>query len=360
MKQRRSVFSLVVLAAFISSVGAYAQSDRKQSKAEKKEIEGLVKLVDGVMAGQPAPDDLSATWLREDHLKAQGNNEYVPFTVSLDPSKVSGGTVALYWRVVATAAAPDAATAAGQKKDEKKKKDDSLYAFEDVSFVPVPAGENPMRITRAFSVPAGSYDVYVVVKEPLQERAPKNAPPPKMSVFKHVVEVPDFWNGELATSSVIIVQRIDPLAEPLTPAQQAERPYALGPIEIVPVYDMNMTKKSQLSTFMLVYNPKVLEGVNKPDVLVEYNFCQAAAGNEPKAGELCKAGEKFFNKTSPQALNVTTLPAEFDLAAGHQLQTGQTVPLASFPEGKYRLEIKVTDKAANKVLLRDVNFSVAP
>jgi len=40
------------------------------------------------------------TWLREDVLKAQGNKEYVPFTVQIDPSKVSGDTVAFYWRVV--------------------------------------------------------------------------------------------------------------------------------------------------------------------------------------------------------------------------------------------------------------------
>jgi hypothetical protein len=44
---------------------------------------------------------------------------------------------------------------------------------------------------------------------------------------------------------------------------------------------------------------------------------------------------------------------------GHQLQTGQAVPLAGFPEGDYRLEIKVTDKLANKSITRDVNFSVS-
>ena len=58
-------------------------------------------------------------------------------------------------------------------------------------------------------------------------------------------------------------------------------------------------------------------------------------------------------------LNAQTLPKEWDAAAGHQLQSGQAVPLASFPEGDYRLEIKVTDKIANKTLIRDVNFSVS-
>ena len=36
------------------------------------------------------------------------------------------------------------------------------------------------------------------------------------------------------------------------------------------------------------------------------------------------------------------------------------MPLASFPEGDYRLEIKVTDKLANKTLTREINFTISP
>jgi hypothetical protein len=34
------------------------------------------------------------------------------------------------------------------------------------------------------------------------------------------------------------------------------------------------------------------------------------------------------------------------------------VPLKTFPEGEYRLEIKITDKNSNKTVTRDVNFTV--
>jgi hypothetical protein len=355
----RRPFALVLIAALASSATLRAQKDKKQDEAQKKETLNLVKVVDDVAGGQPAPDDLSLMWVREDILKAQGNKEYVPFTVTLDPSKVSGGTVAFYWRVVAKTAPAPTATG-GQKKDDKKDKDKkkSEYPYEDVSFVQA-TGTAPMRIARSFTVPAGEYDVFVVAKEPTPEKAPKNAPPPKMSVLKKTITVPDYWNGELNTSTLIVAQRIDPLPAPLTPEQQADRPYALGTMEIVPAPDTKFTKKSELSTFMLIYNPKT-DSANKPDVLVEYNFCQVASGGEPKAGEPCKPGEKFFNKTNPQNLNAQTLPAGFDLAAGHQLQSGQAVPLASFPEGDYRLEVKVTDKIANKSLTREVSFSVNP
>ena len=367
MTDRRRLVVAGLVVAFASSIGLAAQNpptkdDKKKTDAQNKEIQNIVKIVDDVSAGQPAPNDLSAAWAREDVLKAQGNKEYVPFTVTLDPSKVSGGTVAFYWRVVAknaaSAAAP-AATDTAKKDDKNKDKKKPDYAYEDVSFVPVTAGQTTVNISRSFTVPAGPYDVFVVAKEPTLEKTPKNAPPGKVSVLKQTVNVPDYWNGELNTSTVILAQRIDPLPAPLTPQQQADRPYALGMMEIIPVPDTKFNKKSELSTFMLIYNPKV-DKDNKPDVLVEYNFCQTAAGSEPKAGEPCKAGEKFFNKTNPQSLNAATLPPQFDFAAGHQLQSGQAVPLASFPEGQYRLEIKITDKIANKSLTRDVNFTVSP
>ena len=355
MKQRRAGFALVVLAVCVSSIGLFAQSkdDKKKDEAHKREIQSIVKTVDDLAAGQPAANDLSMTWLREDVLKAQGNKEYVPFTVQIDPSKVSGGTVAFYWRVVSKSTAPAPVPEAGKKDDKKDKDKDkgkkSDYAYEDISFIPVTAGQTSMKISRSFTVPAGNYDVFLIAKEPTPEKAPKNAPPQKMSALKQTVNVPDFWSTELATSSVIVAQRIDPLPAPLTPQQQADRPYALGMMEIVPTFETKFTKKAELSTFMLIYNPKV-DSTNKPDVSVEYNFYQKLAGQP----------EKFFNKTNPQALNAQTLPPNFDFAAGHQLQTGQAVPLASFPDGDYRLEIKVTDKIANKTLTREIVFTVIP
>lgn len=346
---RRRAIALSVIAASVFSVSLIAQkNDKKQDEAQKKEIQNVVKIVDDAAAGQPGANDLGLTWVREDFLKAQGNKEYVPFVVSIDPSKVTGGTVAFYWRVVAQAASTPTPTATDGKKDEKKDKDKdkkSQYAYEDISFVPVQGAQNPLRIARSFTVGAGTYDVYVVAKEPGTQQ--KNAPAPKASLLKQTVTVPDFWNGELSTSSVIVAQHIDPLPTPLTPQQQADRPYALGSMEITPTSDLKFSKKQELSTFMLIYNPKT-DQTNKPDVQVEYNFY-----SKPKDGP-----EKFFNKTNPQNLNGQTLPPQFDLAAGHQLQSGQAVPLSTFPEGDYRLEIKVTDKLASKSITRDVNFTV--
>jgi len=232
------------------------------------------------------------------------------------------------------------------KKDDKKAPARPTYAYEDIGTAPIQAGATgPAKLSRSFTVPAGTYDVYVLVKEPTPEK--KNAPMPKMSVIKQAITVPELWSDELTTSSVIVAERIDPLPAPLTSQQMIERPYALGAMEIVPVMQNKLAKRDELKPFLLIYNAKT-DKDNKPDVRVEYNFYAKDA-----------SGEKFFNKTTPQDLNAKTLPPQFDFAAGHQLQSGQAIPLATFPEGDYRLEIKVTDNIANKSVTREVNFSVS-
>jgi hypothetical protein len=330
---RRRVLAVASAAFLLASPALFAQpkeQTRKLSNDEKKELQAVTQMLS---ADATPANDLSLTWVGNDLLKAQGNKEYVPFTVTLDPSKLSSKKISLYWRVV-----PTGETAAAA--DPKAK---NPFAFENIHTIEVEGGQSPLRISRSFVVDAGTYDVYVVAKEPTPKK--KNDPPAKIGLVKQSITVGDLWNDELTTSSVIMASRIDPLPAPLTPVQQEERPYALGNMEIVPAASSKLTKQDELSVFLLIYNAKV-DASNAPDVTVEYNFYTVQNG-----------AEKFFNKTNPQALNAQTLPPGFDPAVG--MTNGQTVPLASFPEGDYRLEIKVTDKLATKSLTRDVKFSVA-
>jgi hypothetical protein len=109
------------------------------------------------------------------------------------------------------------------------------------------------------------------------------------------------------------------------------------------------SKKDDISIVFLIYNP-VLGADKKPDISVDYSFYQKVASEA--------SGEKFFNKTNPQVFSAKTLPPQFDPAVGHQLVAGQSLPLGSFPEGEWRLEIKVTDKLSGKTITHDVKFVV--
>jgi hypothetical protein len=333
-----------VLLLSVTLVGQSKPVQQKYSDAQVREIQGIIKILDGVAAGQPAPNDLSLSWARADVLKGTANLQYVPFTVTIDPAKVTGRNISVYWRVVSKtpAGAPPAEDAPKPGSAPKP----PAYAYEYLTSSTLPSDQSGLaRISRSFTVGPGSYDVFVVIKEPTSTQ--RNAPAPKVSVLQQSWDVPDLWNNELTTSSVIVAERVDPLPAPLTPQQQIERPYALGAREINPSLDMKFGKEGELTMFLLIYNPST-DSANKPDVTVEYNFYT-------KQG----TGEKFFNKTTPQRLNAQSLDPAFNMAAGHQLPSGQTIPLTVFPAGDYRLEVKVTDNLASKSVTRDVSFSVA-
>jgi hypothetical protein len=200
--------------------------------------------------------------------------------------------------------------------------------------------------TRAFAVAGGDYDLYLALKE-RNPSASKTKVPPRMTVLKQALKVPEYWNNELATSSIILAEKVEQLTAPLTEQQLAERPYTFGAAQVVPSLDHVFSKKDSLSMLFQIYNA-TFDANKKPDVVVEYNFYV-----KPVDGP-----EKFFNKTDPQMLNAQTVAKDFDTAAGHQLSAGQEIPLAIFPEGTWRLEIKVTDRIAKKTLTENVPFTI--
>ena len=336
---RRRALALASLALLLSSSVLSAQPKEQTRKLNKDEQKDLTTISTMLGASQMPANDLGLAWLSSEMLKAQGNNEFIPFSVTVDSTKLSAKQVSLYWRVVSRdAPAPD----------PKAKKDDKgpQYAYQNLHTVDVPSGQpGPARISRSFVVPAGEYDVYVVVKEPDPKK--KSDPPAKIGIVKQTVSVLDLWNGEFNTGSVIVAERMDPVAAPLTPAQIEERPYAAIVVgsEIVPARNPKLSKRGELTVFVPIYNAKV-DAAGAPDVIAEYNFYISQNGSE-----------KFFNKTQPQAFNAQTVPAGADPTAG--LPGGQTIPLGSFPEGDYRLEIKITDKLGAKSLTREAKFSVA-
>ena len=332
-----TVVALVVAATFaVSGVAAQQQGQKpdtkKRSKQEQQEIATVVKLVDGVMAGQPAPGDISMT-LEPFFMKSQEQRTFVPFVLTVTNAPKTDA--AMYVRVVNPAAQPD----------PKAKKVE--YPWDDIHFIPAAAlaGGDPVKLNRVFMATAGTYDVYVAFKERLPEKAPKNTVP-KMGVLKTSVTVPDYYNGELGTSTILVADKVNMLSAAIAGDEARERPFVFGMQELLPAPDMEFKKSEELSIFFQVYNSG-LDSAGKPDLTLEYEFHRTEA-----------AGEKFFNKTNPQTVNAANLPAMFD-PAKFPVPGGITVPLASFSEGQYRLNIKITDKAnSNKVLSQDIKFSV--
>jgi len=322
--------ALVVSATFAVAQQAPKKDEKKRSKQEQQEIEQIVKLVDGVMAGQPAPGDVTMS-IEPFFMKSQEARTFVPFVLNVKNAPKTDA--ALYIRVVNPAAVPD----------PKAKKVE--YPWDDIHFVPAAqlAGDNP-KLNRVFMATAGTYDVYIAYKERLPEKAPKNTVA-KMGVLKTQVTVPDFYNAELNTSTILVADTVNVLTAPIGQDEARERPFVFGAQELLPAPDMEFKKADQLSIFFQVYNSG-LDAGGKPDLTLEYEFHKTEAG-----------AEKFFNKTNPQVVNAAMLPPQFD-PAKFPVPGGITVPLASFGEGDYRLAIKIIDKAATKTITRDIKFTV--
>jgi len=344
MQIRRGVAVVVaLLVAGTSLVAQNAQKDeKKRNKQEQQDIEALAKLVDGVTMGeQQPPAEVAVTWDTNHFVKGQDGKTYVPFTVQIDRSKLAAPGVVLFVRAMSKQPA-SSATGTDGKKDDKKKGDRIEYPWENVHFVDVP--ENG-KVSRAMAVPGGDYELLLAVKE--KSTGDRKQPPAKMGLLRKDLTVPDFGATELTTSSVIVADAVEPVQTAMTNEQQQENPYTFGTMKIVPSVDPKFKKDGELQVVFWIYGAST-DASKKPDVTIEYNFHQKTA-----------EGEKYFNKTAPQQLNATTLPPQFDMAAGHQLPGSLVVPLASFPAGDYRLEIKVTDKPSGKTLTRDVAFSVS-
>lgn len=358
--QIRRVLALCVALALLMAAGpALAQkiADQKKapkrSKAEQQDVNTLVKAVDSVSAGQPAPSDVQVTWVHNDFVKGQGGVTYIPFTLMIDRAKLASPNVALYVRAVdkSAAAAAPAPAAESQDKGTDKDKDKKAgappigpqYAWNNVQFVDVPADGH---LSRAMQLGPGDYDLYIAVKDKSADEKSASQPG-KIGVLHKALTVPDFNKAELQTSTVILAQSIQPLQTQIKPEEQQDNPYVFGPMKIVPSQDGKFAKSGELNVVFWIYGAEDA-GNGKPDVQVEYNFYQ-------KMGDM----EKYFNKTAPQALNAQTLPPEFNAAAGHQLPGSLAVPLTSFPAGDYRLEIKVTDKKSGKMTTQNVTFTVA-
>jgi hypothetical protein len=343
---------------------AAAAAAQAKAQAEQQEIQTLVRVADTVMSGQPAPTDFPIQF-QNDFLKAQGSRVWVPIVLTLDPAKTPGGPLTLYLRVTPrgmtappAAAAPAAAPDKNDKNDKNAKDKDknknqkgpataapaapaANYPFEDVSFLEQKATPGqPLRIQRGIGVPSGSYDLYVVLHE--------RGTPGATSVLKQPLDVPNYASGEFASSTVILAERVDQLPTAITPDAQSEHPYAFGQTEIVVSHDHKFKKAQELIVLLQIYNP-MLAPEKKFNLEATYTFYRQDAGVE-----------KRFNSTEPQIFSSETLGPGFDPSGNSSIQAGQGVPLQSFPDGSYRLEIKITDKLSSKVLTQNVNFTVAP
>jgi hypothetical protein len=335
----RVILTATVLSGLPLPVPAIGQTHAPTDVMQWENIRPLFKLVEDVAAGITQPSDVTSAW-QVNFFMADSGVVFVPFTMQIDPDAFTTYPLGMYVRVVlrgAPAPSPGPRDALAQ------------YPFEDGAVVERPVDG---RISRAFTAPPGKYDVYIGLTDGIVAPVAPDAPPPpapRQVVIKREVDIPAF-GPTLTTSSVVVLESSEVDTSGMKPSfeDQLNHPYTLWGLKLTPAFRRTFSRQEELRVIFLVYNAQ-LSATGKPDVEVRYNFLR-------KSG----ADEVLFTRTPPERLNAETLGPSFDATAGHVAIAGQQVPLASFVEGEYRLEITVVDRSNGSATIRNVNFTVGP
>jgi hypothetical protein len=350
-KMAKHVAGSLCLALFLAkAVVAQTLPPPRLNSEQRKRAQALSKLVDEVFAQKhSAPADVVLSW-QGFFIAANKGLVYVPYTIGIAGS-FSTTPVAMYVRVLAKDAKPadyDASKTStirsylGQMSVVNDTKDirsgyvePTGIVAEDVQFFEPPKDG---RLSRGIWLQPGEYNMFIA----LQEKGGRDLP--KTAVLKQPIVVPDLSKG-LALSSVIIADSVEPVPPSAKQRNQLDDPYAIAGTKITPAASTRLRKTGEITVVFYVYNPTPAPG-GRPDLQVDYTFYAHNAGVEQP-----------FNRSVPQLFNAQTLPPDFNPAV-HQIMGGESVPLASFPSGDYRLEVKVADKIANTTAVASATFSV--
>jgi hypothetical protein len=318
-------------------------------RTHREEGEAILALADAAMAGKAAPADFTLGW-QNDFVKAQ-RGTFVPFTLTIDASRLSKPSGLVYVRAIRR----DAERTGRDRREPAAYPVDAIFPVELIR-----GAAGPQRISRGFTVEPGDYDVFVVMRERVEPGAPRQRP--KAAVLRQPLEVPAFGATELATSSLMVADRLTVLTEAVPTDRLAERPYAIGLNEITPAADRRFRRDEELIVVFLVYNPMVTSE-RQFDLKVEYHFFRQLGPGAPKpegdgARPVGRPGEAYFNHTEPQRFNAALMGSAFDPRSGEPVMAGQVVPLSGFESGEYRLDIQVTDLLSGKSVSRDIIFTV--
>jgi len=143
-----------------------------------------------------------------------------------------------------------AAAGNASPKAETKERNPFVFPFEDYYVLDMKStrGADARSIERALSLPAGEYDVYVALID--RERLKTSS----ATIVKHRLIIPNYWNDELALSSLILASDVRTLPMALAPLQQGEHPYTFGRAEVLPVPSATFTPGDVLSVVYQICN----------------------------------------------------------------------------------------------------------
>jgi GWxTD domain-containing protein len=264
--------------------------------------------------------------VRADFVKVTSDTVLVPVTIQIknrdvtfqNKDGVERGTVNIFGRVT---------TLTGK----------IVQTFEDTVQVDVPVellpktAENssvywkalPLRISQ------NRYRLDVVVKDVNGDRT---------GSWSHAIQIPDFSEDKLSSSTLIIADQMEPVAT----KNVGTGNFVIGTTKVRPRVAPSdgkpiMFKRNQkLNFWMQVYNLSVDEKTHKPSATFEYNVTDAS------------------NKAVIHTVESTDTMGN----VGDQVTLQKTLSAANLPPGLYKIEIKVNDNLSKQTVDPTATFAV--
>jgi len=212
--------------------------------------------------------------------------------------------------------------------------------FEDVMATPRYSDENIALGQQQKSVyqknvllPPGNYRIDVIARDVTSG---------KTGIVKQSFVVPRFTEQKLSTSSVVLAQRIDQITNRVAQGQ-----FVIGRFKVVPNVASSYRVQNAIPVFVQIYDTQLDQSTLKPTVDIDWVILQN--GKEVK-----KASDQYpAAETSGQRTTI------FDLA-GSQLVVARALSTEGLPAGAYTLQVRVTDRVAQKTITPTTEFTIVP
>jgi 5-hydroxyisourate hydrolase-like protein (transthyretin family) len=213
----------------------------------------------------------------------------------------------------------------------------TAQTFEDTVQVDVPpellpkTTENASVYWKALPLRAGRYLLEVVLKDVNGDR---------VGTWRRGIQVPEFLDDKLSTSSLILADQMHPVptrnvgAGNFVIGDTYVRPRVADGGEGKPV---TFKRNQQLNVWMQVYNLEVDQKTKKPSATVEYNVVNTTT-NKPVIHAV---------ESTEQMGNI-----------GDQLTLKKTLSAANLQPGSYKLQIKVNDNISKQTVDPSATFVV--
>jgi GWxTD domain-containing protein len=213
-----------------------------------------------------------------------------------------------------------------------------VQTFEDTVHKDIPAEllekevGNTSLYWKALPMHPGLYRLDVVMKDVNGD---------KTGIFSKSYNVPDFGDEKLASSTLILADRM----EPVPPREVGTGTFVIGTNKVVPKVApsngkpaaFNKKERDKVNVWLQVYNLGVDEKTKKASATVEYHVVNTATNQHVVD----------FTETTAQMGNV-----------GEQVTLAKSLPLSQMDPGVYQVTITVNDNVSKQTISPSAKFVV--